>query len=107
MKVWGLFIIATKSLLLGTSVLLSNVNRGGTGSSSDGEGLQAVSCGPRGLGESCSWDHTSTALGLVENGTQMKAWKPVQLQRLNAQNIYLQILIEADGQRLLTSQRPG
>lgn len=78
-----------------------------TGGSSDGEGLQAVSCGPKGIGESCSWDHTSTALGLDENGTQMKAWTPVQLQRLSAQNIYLQILIEADGQRLLTSQRLG
>lgn len=71
-------------LLLGTSLLLSRVKSGGMSGMSDGEGLQSVSCGPRRLARSCSWNPTSTALGLSENGCQMKEWLSVRLEELCA-----------------------
>lgn len=54
---------------------------------SDGEELQAVLCGPRGLGESGSWDLASVALGLGKNVTQMKVGMPAQSQELYTQKI--------------------
>lgn len=69
----GLGTITHEELVIGQQYSFVIREEEVTGGSSDGEGLQAVSCGPKGIGKSCSWDHTSTALGLVENGTQMKA----------------------------------